>query len=169
MNASVSDKSQVEAVKQQPEDEFSRLLARTRIAVNLNVSSKKRLLECLAGLLLKNRDELDRDTISQILIERERLGSTGIGDGVALPHGRVNGIEHAIGAFVTLKTPLDYDAIDEQPVTMAFALLVPANANETHLKILSRLAEIFSDSEFRRRLTASTDPDLVYSELLLGG
>ena len=166
MNASVTDKSHVGSVAQQPEDEFSRLLAPTRISVKLNVSSKKRLLQCLAELLLKGRDDLDRDTIFQILIERERLGSTGIGDGVALPHGRVNGIEHAIGAFVTLKSPLDYDAIDEQRITMAFALLVPANANETHLKILSRLAEMFSDSKFRRRLSASTDPDLVYSEII---
>jgi len=166
MNASVSNKSHVEDVGQKPEDEFSRLLAPTRISINLNVSSKKRLLQSLAGLLLKDRDELDRDTIFQILIERERLGSTGIGDGVALPHGRVNGIEHAIGAFVTLKTPLEYDAIDELPITMAFALLVPANANEVHLKILSRLAELFSNSEFRGRLATSTKPDLIYSSFL---
>jgi PTS system nitrogen regulatory IIA component len=168
MNSSVSDKSHIEAVGQQPEDEFSRLLAPSRISIKLNVSSKKRLLQSLAGLLLRDRDELDRDTIFQILLERERLGSTGIGDGVALPHGRVNGIEHAIGAFVTLKTPLDYDAIDEQPITMAFALLVPADANEVHLKLLSQLAELFSNSEFRRGLATSTKPDLVYSKFLRG-
>jgi len=149
-----------------PAIELSTVLTPNRVTNDLNVSSKKRLLEIMSGLLLKDNHGLDRDTVFQILLERERLGSTGIGNGVALPHGRVNGIDQAIGAFSTLRNPLDYDSLDNQPVNMVFALLVPADAHEAHLKLLSHLAEMFNDAAFRDGLVQSSTPDHLYSSFL---
>ena len=126
------------------------LLAVDRVEVNCQISSKKRLMEKIATLLLQRQPQLDRKTVLQTLIERERLGSTGIGQGVALPHGRINGLDDVIGAVAVLERPLDYDAIDRQPVQLAFGLLVPAEANEQHLKILAHLARMFSDDSLRQ-------------------
>ncbi len=127
-----------------------------RIEVRCQTSSKKRLLEKMAGLLLKGHPELDKKTVFQILTERERLGSTGIGHGVAIPHGRVNGLAHPIGALAILVTPVNFDAIDQEPVVLSFGLLVPAEANEEHLRILASLAHLLNQSELRDRLIAAT-------------
>ena len=128
------------------------VLSADRIETACQLSSKKRLMEKITSLLLQGRSQLDRKTVLQTLIERERLGSTGIGHGVALPHGRINGLDDVIGAVVILENPLDYDAIDNQPIKLAFGLLVPAEANEQHLKILAYLARLFSDETLRDRV-----------------
>lgn len=128
------------------------VLSVDRIETACQLSSKKRLMEKITSLLLQGRSQLDRKTVLQTLIERERLGSTGIGHGVALPHGRINGLDDVIGAVVILENPLDYDAIDNQPIKLAFGLLVPADANEQHLKILAYLARLFSDETLRDRV-----------------
>lgn len=132
--------------------QLDELLTVDRVEVRSQVSSKKRLMEKITTLLLQCRPQLDRKTVLQTLIERERLGSTGIGHGVALPHGRINGLDDVIGAVAVLDNPLDYDAQDKQPVNLAFGLLVPAEANEQHLKILAHLARLFSDEDLRRRI-----------------
>ncbi len=131
---------------------LNEVLAVDRIETACQLSSKKRLMEKITGLLLQGRSQLDRKTVLQTLIERERLGSTGIGHGVALPHGRINGLDDVIGAVVILENPLDYDTIDNQPIKLAFGLLVPAEANEQHLKILAYLARLFSDETLRERI-----------------
>ena len=136
------------------------VLSVDRIETACQLSSKKRLMEKITSLLLQGRTQLDRKTVLQTLIERERLGSTGIGHGVALPHGRINGLDHVIGAVVVLENPLDYDAIDHQPIKLAFGLLVPADANEQHLKILAYLARLFSDETLREsvfNVTSNSD------------
>lgn len=129
------------------------------------VSSKKRLLEKISALLGENDSGLTEQTAFQALVERERLGSTGIGEGVALPHGRVKGLKRAVGAFVTLEREMDYDAIDRKPVNIVFALLVPEDANSEHLQILSQLAGLFSKQDVRKKLLNAKNPQDLYSSI----
>lgn len=146
--------------------DLKEILTPERIAVSLHVSSKKRLMERLAALLLKGSPGLDRNTVFQILLDRERLGSTGVGNGVALPHGRANDLDKAIGAVATLDEPLDFDSIDGAPVRLVFALLVPAEATEGHLKLLAHLASMLSEPSLRDDLLAASEPDSVYDALV---
>lgn len=103
------------------------------------------------------------DAICDALLARERLGSTGLGQGVAIPHGRIRGLRHAVGAFARLATPIDFDAPDGRPVDLMFVLLVPEKANETHLQLLSTLAQMFSDRVFRESVTAAEDATAAHS------
>lgn len=128
------------------------LVTRDRIEINCQVTSKKRLMERISDLLVMQNSDLDARSVFQILIERERLGSTGVGNGVALPHGRVAGLAQAVGAVAVLEKPLDYDALDRQPVQLVFGLLVPEEAREQHLRILAHLAKMFDDAELRSKL-----------------
>jgi PTS system nitrogen regulatory IIA component len=123
-----------------------------RIGWGLEIASKKRLLEALAGLLASGHPILDADVVFERLLERERLGSTGLGHGIALPHSRVKDVLQPIGAFISLQQGVDYDAADGEPVDLAFALLVPEAATEEHLKLLAQLAGLFSDPLVRKRL-----------------
>jgi len=131
------------------------LLAPSRVARGLRVSGKDELFEVLGALLNCAEPDLSRETILAALLDRERLGGTGIGQGVAIPHGRVPGLGRFIGAFVTVAQAMDYHAFDGKPVTMVFALLVPEHAVQEHLLILSRLAGIFRNSETRQELLAA--------------
>jgi PTS system nitrogen regulatory IIA component len=133
------------------------LLSAECICYNIAVSSKKRLLEELALLLSQQNSALDQDTVCRTLTERERLGSTGIGGGIALPHGRLNGITECIAAAIRLKKPLDFDAPDEEPVSLAIALLVPADASKQHLEILAGLAHLFHDTNRRDKILEAQD------------
>lgn len=141
------------------------LLTQRRIALAVNAASKTALLEQLAALLGIDNNLLDQTRAAQALQERERLGSTGIGSGVAVPHGRVSGLAQPIGAFCTLAQPLDFGAIDHKPVTMAFALLVPDHANNQHLKVLAELAGLFSDKQWREELRAAKTAADLYNQL----
>ena len=133
------------------------LLTADHIHYDIVISSKKRLLEELAGLLSQQRTALDKDTVCRTLTERERLGSTGIGGGIALPHGRLNGINECIAAAIRLKEPLGFDAPDEQPISLAIALLVPADAATQHLQILAELARLFHDAGCREKILKAPD------------
>jgi PTS system nitrogen regulatory IIA component len=115
-------------------------------------SSKKRILEQAARLLSGGADEPDSEQIFERLFERERLGSTGLAGGVALPHARMPGIQDSRGAFLRLAKPVEFDALDGQAVDLVFALLVPENANEEHLQLLAQLATMFNEEELRERL-----------------
>ena len=134
------------------------ILTIDRIHINVTISSKKRLLEELAISLSSNSTSLNKDTVSRTLMERERLGSTGIGGGIALPHGRLNGIDDCIAAIIRLREPLNFDSPDAQPIILAIGLLVPADASNKHLKILSSLATMFNDSEKRKSILSVEDP-----------
>ena len=129
------------------------------IELKHSTTSKKRLLEDLAGMFAGETRELDASTIFTTLIDREKLGSTGIGSGVALPHGRIDGLTDTLAIFMTLAEPLDYDAADNQPVDMVFALLVPEHATEAHLQLLARLAGLFRDPALRAALLQCRTPD----------
>lgn len=141
------------------------LITRERIVCNSEVTSKKRVIEVLSELLVKGQADLTARPVFDSLIGRERLGSTGLGYGVALPHGRFSQSRQAIGAFVKLRQGVDFDAIDRQPVDLAFGLLVPDHYTDEHLKILAYLAEMFSDRVFCQRLR-DADSDLTLFERL---
>jgi PTS system nitrogen regulatory IIA component len=141
---------------------IAKLLPASNIVLDLEVSSKKRLFE-QAGLLFENNQGVARSLVFDSLFARERLGSTGLGQGVAIPHGRIKGLKEAVGAFVRLSTPVTFDAPDGQPVGMLFVLLVPEQANETHLQILSELAQMFSDRDFRQQLSGEPDAQSLHN------
>ena len=128
------------------------LLRPELVVLDLEVASRKRLFEELSHLIsasdFGNELELDSEQVFDILHERERLGCTGVGKGIALPHGRMEGLVDPIIAMIRLADPIDYDAPDGEPVWLAVCLLVPAEANEIHLNLLANLAARFSDQEF---------------------
>lgn len=129
-------------------------LERTR--ARIAGGSKKRLLETLADLFASSLDEADENTLFQHLFSRERLGSTGIGHGVAIPHCRFDTQGRTLCACLTLETPIDFDAVDSQPVDLIFAMLVPEDAEESHLQTLAVLAEALQEPGFTQRLRSCT-------------
>lgn len=141
---------------------ISQLLSPTNVALDVEVSSKKRMFEQV-GLLFENHQGIARSTVFDSLFARERLGSTGLGQGVAIPHGRIKGLKDPVGAFLRLKTPVPFDAPDGRPVGLVFVLLVPEQANERHLEILSELAQMFSDRELRAQLAGAADPEALHA------
>ncbi|MEZ5525205.1 MAG: PTS IIA-like nitrogen regulatory protein PtsN [Pseudomonadales bacterium] len=124
--------------------------------------SKKRVLELLAETLHKVHPVLDEEEVFDRLLERERLGSTGIGEGVAIPHCRLPRCCDTVGVLIQLDTPIDFEAIDNQPVDLIFALVVPEEATDEHLKALQAVAESFSQASYRERLRAATDQQSLY-------
>ena len=145
---------------------ISDIIAPDRVVCDLDATSKKRVLERLSDMLVTNSsDTLASQDVVDSLIARERLGSTGIGYGVAIPHGRIKNTDHAIAAFAQLHEGVDFDASDKQEVDLLFALLVPEESTEEHLQLLSQLAEMFSDEEFRAQLRATKDSQAIYNLL----
>ena len=136
----------------------AKILSAQHVTLDLQASSKKRLFE-QAGLLFENLDGIARNVVFDSLFAREKLGSTGLGQGVAIPHGRIKGLKDALGAFVRLAQPVPFDAPDAKPVTLLFVLLVPEQATEKHLQILSELAQMFSDRALRDALATAADAD----------
>jgi len=140
---------------------ISKLLPPANVILELDASSKKRVFEQV-GLLFENNHQIARSQVFDSLFAREKLGSTGLGQGIAIPHGRIKGLKEAIGAIVRMKQPIPFDAPDGQPVGLIFVLLVPDRATDLHLQILSELAQMFSDKPFRERLLAGTTPAAVH-------
>ena len=134
----------------------SKILSVSHVSVDLQASSKKRLFE-QAGLLFENLDRIAKNLVYDSLFAREKLGSTGLGQGVAIPHGRIKGLKDALGAFVRLAQPVPFDAPDGNPVNLVFVLLVPEKATEKHLQILSELAQMFSDKALREAMLHAPD------------
>ena len=141
---------------------IAKLLPASNILLDVEVSSKKRMFEQV-GLLFENNQGVARSLVFDSLFARERLGSTGLGQGVAIPHGRIKGLKEPVGAFLRLKTAVAFDAPDGRPVGLVFILLVPEQANEQHLEILSELAQMFSDKELRAALGTATDAGALHA------
>lgn len=141
---------------------IANLLPPSNVVIDLEASSKKRVFE-QAGLLFENQQGIGRSDVFDSLFARERLGSTGLGQGIAIPHGRIKGLKDAAGAFLRLTTPVQFDAPDGRPVGMLFVLLVPEQANEQHLQLLSELAQMFSDSKFRDSLLNAPDAASIHT------
>jgi len=141
---------------------IAKLLPSSNVQVDLDASSKKRVFE-QAGIMFENNQGIGRSTVFDSLFAREKLGSTGLGQGVAIPHGRIKGLKDAVGAFLRLAAPVQFDAPDGKPVNLLFVLLVPEQATEQHLQILSELAQMFSDRAFRDRLNAAADAAVIHA------
>lgn len=145
--------------------QISEIITPERILFDDSCTSKKAALEALAGLLARDVPDLTQLEVFDCLVSRERLGSTGLGHGVAIPHGRISNEGRTLGAFIRMRTPVDFDALDRQPVDILFALLVPEESTEEHLQILSSLAEKFSDTALLEKLRNEGSTTAIY-ELL---
>jgi len=135
---------------------ISSLLPLSNVVIDLDASSKQHVFD-EAGKLFEAHQKLSRETVVASLTAREKLGSTGLGQGIAIPHGRIKGLRGAVGAFLRLKTAIPFDAPDGKPVSLLFVLLVPEQATDLHLQILGELAQMFSDRSFRERLAGTQD------------
>ncbi len=138
------------------------LLTPSRTLSGLQGGSKKRILEMTSQLIADQNPGLEAGTVFSGLLGRERLGSTGIGDGVAIPHCRLADCKEALGYLITLDTPIDFDSIDGKPVDLLFTLVVPEEACEEHLQTLAAVAELFSKEEVRATLREAKDNDALY-------
>lgn len=141
------------------------LLTPARVVASAHASGKKRLLEQLAQLLDERGTPESERAVFEALCKRERLGSTGLGRGIAIPHGRSSLIDHPVGAFVKLAEPLDFDAIDGTRVDLVFALVVPEHFTDQHLMFLAQLAEMFSDAALVARLRQARTAQQLYETL----
>ncbi|WP_338846870.1 PTS sugar transporter subunit IIA [Massilia sp. W12] len=146
---------------------LSRILPPENVVLDLTVSSKKRVFE-QAGLIFENNCGIARATVSESLFARECLGSTGIGSGIAVPHGRMKGVKlkTPLAAFVRLADPIPFESPDGAPVNLLFFLLIPDNVTEMHLEILSEIAEMCSDDNFRNMLTQETSAAVVHQNIV---
>ena len=145
---------------------ISEILTPARIELAMRAASKKRALEILSELIGKDTN-LNSNAVFQSLIDRERIGSTGIGESVAIPHGRMKGLEQPVGAFAILEQQIDFDAIDQKPVNLIFVLLVPEEATNEHLQLLAQLAKIFSNKQAKEKLLGASTPEaalLIFKE-----
>ena len=138
-------------------------LDRTECAVQCN--SKKRILEIISNIAAKNNENIDETTVLTSLLNRERMGSTGIGNGIALPHGRLAGLESVIAIIVTSNPAINFDALDNQPVDIFFALLVPEEQTEGHLQTLATVAGKLSDKETVKAIRRATNSNDIIAAL----
>lgn len=136
---------------------IAKLLPESNILLDADLTSKKRVFE-QAGLLFENHANIARNLVFDSLFTREKLGSTGLGQGVAIPHGRIKGLKSAAGAMIRVQNAIPFDAPDGQNVKLIFVLLVPERATDEHLQILSELAQMFCDKPLRERLLDAAAP-----------
>ncbi len=143
-----------------------RLLSPNRTRFGTSCQSKKRVLETIAALIAEDFPAIDASELFRLLIERERLGSTGLGNGVAIPHCRVPNCPSLIGALITLEEPVDFAAIDGEPVDLIFTLLVPQEAAEQHLQTLAGLVEVVGQESYRQQLRNSGSDEALYQNMV---
>ena len=134
--------------------EITDLITPESVVPNLKVTSKKHALQEISKRMAESYDLTERE-IFEILLEREKLGSTGVGAGLAIPHGKLPGLERLQGVFARLEKPVDFDSIDDEPVDLVFLLLAPEGAGADHLKALARVSRIMRDREFCEKLRGS--------------
>ncbi len=144
---------------------LQKLLAPSHILLGLDIASKKRLFEEV-GFLFERTAKLNRSVVTDSLFARERLGSTGLGYGVAIPHGRIKGLKDPQVAVLQLNTPIGFEAADGIPVDLLIVLLVPENATQKHLDLLAEIAELLSDESNRDVLKTASTVEAVMASLL---
>jgi PTS system nitrogen regulatory IIA component len=150
-----------------PAATFAKLLPISHVLLDLDVSSKKRLFEQI-GLLFENESKIARAAVFDALFAREKLGSTGLGHGVAIPHGRIKNLRDTLTVFIRTKDGVPFESPDGEAVRLVFAMLVPEHATEQHLNLLSELAQVFSDAELRDALLAEPDNARAHDMLIYG-
>jgi PTS system nitrogen regulatory IIA component len=143
-------------------NQIAKLLPLANVVIDLDVSSKKRVFEQV-GLIFENNQHVSRSQVFDSLFAREKLGSTGLGQGIAIPHGRIKGLKEAVGAFVRTRQPIPFDAPDGQNVQLVFVLLVPERATDLHLQILSELAQMFSEPRLRTELLGAPSAEELHA------
>ena len=143
---------------------LAKFLPLENVVLGLSVTSKKRVFE-QAGLIFENQNGIGRSTVTDNLFARERLGSTGLGEGVAIPHGRIKGLKHPLAAFVRLAEPIAFESPDGEPVSLLIFLLVPEQATQQHLEILSEIAQLLSDRDTRERLNTEENREALHQLL----
>ncbi|MEE9314658.1 MAG: PTS IIA-like nitrogen regulatory protein PtsN [Rhizobiaceae bacterium] len=144
--------------------ELNDIISPDSILANLKPNSKKQLLQELAEAGAAQLG-VDVQAVFETLLEREHLGSTGVGNGVAIPHGKIAGIDRIVGVFAQLAKPVEFDSMDEQPVDIAFMLLAPEGSGADHLKALSRIARVLRNQATLASIRHASDPDAIYSLL----
>jgi PTS system nitrogen regulatory IIA component len=144
--------------------EIEDLLNPTGVIAKLRATSKKQVLQELAKRAA-DATGLPERQIFEVLLERERLGTTGVGNGIAIPHGKLAGLKQLFGMFARLETPVEFDAIDEQPVDLIFLLLAPEAAGADHLKALARVSRLLRDRSVCEKLRGANQPDAIYALL----
>lgn len=144
--------------------DFCELLKPEAVKVNTTASSKKRLMHDVADLA-KSAYGIDSSTAVEALLERESLGPTGVGHGVALPHARISGLTGCVGVFMMLEKPIDFDSVDRQPVDLVFGLFAPEDAGVNHLKALARVSRMLRDPAVCNKLRANSDAATLYTIL----
>jgi PTS system nitrogen regulatory IIA component len=147
--------------------ELSEIIGVEAVRAPLKATSKKKLLQDLAEFA-EQVYGLSAETVYKALLDREGLGPTGVGRGVAIPHARFEGVDHVVGLFVRLEKPVDFEAIDRQPVDLVFALLAPENAGAEHLKALARVSRTLRSESVCAKLRSTFDPSAIYAILTEG-
>ena len=142
--------------------EVSNLLTPENVLVDVSASCKRDLLSYLAEFAA-GISELPQEEILATLSDREKLGSTGVGSGIAIPHGKIKGVEGMVGGLVRLAEPIDFDAVDDQPVDLVFLLLAPQDANAVHLKTLSKIARMMRNEEVRAAMRGASTAEALYA------
>jgi PTS system nitrogen regulatory IIA component len=138
------------------------ILARDAVILDLAARTKREGLAEMAGQLAKAEPDLDAERLLQVLLEREKLQSTGIGEGVAIPHGKIPGLSRLVASFARCRQGLDFESIDGQPTRLFFLLVVPEHSGGQHLKALARISRFFRDESFRERLLEAADVEAVF-------
>lgn len=144
--------------------EIAELLQQDGVVANLKVTSKKQALQELAQKAAQLTDLHERK-IFDVLLERERLGTTGVGQGIAIPHGKLNELAQLHAVFARLETPIDFDSIDDEPVDLIFLLLAPESAGADHLKALARISRLLRDQNICAKLRGTSESDALYALL----
>jgi PTS system nitrogen regulatory IIA component len=145
--------------------DIGELLERDAIATRVSVSSKRQVLATAAEIAAR-RLKMKSQTILEGLLERESQGSTGVGQGVAVPHARLKGLEQMTGVFLKLETPISFDAVDDRPVDLVFVLLAPKDAGVEHLRALARISRTLRQGELREQLRHARSNDAIYALLV---
>ena len=145
---------------------LSDVIAQDHIIPELKATDKRAALSELAEVICSLYSDIDKGLLVRVLIDREQLGSTGIGDGVAIPHGKLSSVKHPIVSFGRSKEGLDFDAMDGQPVHLFFLLLAPENSSGFHLQVLTRIAKILKNSSFRKALMEAPTREAIYHKII---
>ncbi len=146
--------------------QLSEIIDEDYIIPDLRASEKKGILEELAGVISDHDPSIEKAALVKVLVERERLGSTGIGDGVAIPHGKLNGVRQPIISFGRSKKGLDFDSMDGQPTHLFFLLVAPENSSGIHLQVLAKIAKILKSSAFRKKLMDAGTREELYETII---